>query len=71
MLIRAVNPSDDVTQQVERFLLRHIEGRKIHYKINDGATLAPSTHSYDKDGCEDPSVVHFNNKYYVYYTDGM
>ena len=67
MLIRAVNPSDDVTQQVARVYYGTSKDG-IHFKMNDGPTLAPSTHSYDKDGCEDPSVVHFNNKYYVYYT---
>jgi predicted GH43/DUF377 family glycosyl hydrolase len=67
MLIRAVNPSPDITQQAARVYFGTSKDG-IHFKMNDGPALAPSTNSFDKDGCEDPSVVHFNNQYFVYYT---
>lgn len=67
MLIRAVNPSADVTQQAARAYYGTSKDG-IHFKMNDGPALAPSTNSFDKDGCEDPSVVYSNNRYLVYYT---
>ena len=67
MLIRAVNPSKDVTQQAARvYYGTSVDG--IHFKMDDGPVLAPSTNSYDKDGCEDPTVVNTGDKYLVYYT---
>ncbi|AWH84733.1 hypothetical protein HYN59_06180 [Flavobacterium album] len=67
MLIRAVNPSDDVTQQAARAYFGTSKDG-LNFKMDDGPCLAPSTQSYDKDGCEDPSVILFDRKYYVYYT---
>jgi predicted GH43/DUF377 family glycosyl hydrolase len=67
MLIRAVNPAADVTQQAARAYYGTSKDG-IHFKMNDGPALAPGTDSFDKDGCEDPSVVYFNRKYLVYYT---
>ena len=67
MLIRAVNPAQDVTQQAARVYYGSSKDG-IHFKMNDGPALAPGTDSFDKDGCEDPAVVYFNRKYIVYYT---
>jgi predicted GH43/DUF377 family glycosyl hydrolase len=67
MLIRAVNPSPDVTQQSARIYYGTSKDG-LNFKMNDGPALAPSTESFDKDGCEDPSVIHCDGKYLVYYT---
>ena len=67
MLIRAVNPAPDVTLEAARIYYGTSEDG-ITFKMDDGPCLAPSTSPYDKDGCEDPSVICFNGKYYVYYT---
>jgi predicted GH43/DUF377 family glycosyl hydrolase len=67
MLIRAVNPSPDVTQQAARAYYGTSKDG-IRFKMDDGPTLAPGTDSSDKDGCEDPSVIAFNDTYFVYYT---
>jgi len=67
MLIRAVNPASDVTQQAARVYYGTSKDG-INFKMDDGPALAPGTNSFDKDGCEDPSVIHFNKEYLVYYT---
>ncbi len=67
MLVRAVNTSEDATQKVAR-IYSGISNNGIDFKMSDGAVIAPGTNSYDKDGCEDPTVVCINNKYLVYYT---
>lgn len=67
MLIRAVNPSPDVAQQAARVYYGTSKDG-LNFQMDDGPCLAPSTSPYDKDGCEDPSVVHFGGQYYVYYT---
>jgi predicted GH43/DUF377 family glycosyl hydrolase len=67
MLIRAVNPSADVTQEAARIYYGTSDDG-INFKMNDGPALAPSTSSFDKDGCEDPSVLHVDDEYLVYYT---
>ena len=67
MLLRAVNPSEDATQKVARvYSGTSLDG--ITFKMSDGPVIAPGTNSYDKDGCEDPTVVCLENKYLVYYT---
>lgn len=67
MLIRAVNPSSDVTQEAARIYYGESKDG-LHFKMDDGPALAPSTNSFDKDGCEDPSVLHYDKEYIVYYT---
>lgn len=67
MLIRAVNPSPDVAQQAARVYYGTSKDG-LNFQMDDGPCLAPSTSPYDKDGCEDPSVILFQEKYYVYYT---
>ena len=67
LYLRAVNPSPDVTQQVSR-VYYGTSNDGIHFKMNDGPILVPGTSSFDKDGCEDPSMVYFDKKYLVYYT---
>ncbi|KGO86634.1 hypothetical protein Q765_10460 [Flavobacterium rivuli WB 3.3-2 = DSM 21788] len=67
MLIRAVNPSPDALQQAARAYYGTSKDG-IHFKMSDGPVLAPSTNSYDKDGCEDPTVIQLKDKYLVYYT---
>ena len=67
LLMRAVNPSDDPTQKVARIYYgESAEG--ITFKMSDGPVIAPSTNSYDKDGCEDPTVIKQGDQYLVYYT---
>lgn len=67
ILIRAVNPSEDATQKVAR-VYYGTSSDGIQFNMNDGPILAPGTNNYDKDGCEDPAVVHQNDNYLVYYT---
>ena len=67
MLIRAVNPSPDVAQQAARVYYGTSKDG-LNFQMDDGPCLAPSTSPYDKDGCEDPSVILFQEQYYVYYT---
>lgn len=67
ILIRAVNSSEDATQKVARIYYGSSPDG-IHFKMSDGPAIAPSINSYDKDGCEDPTVVYQNNNYLVYYT---
>jgi len=67
MLVRAVNTSEDATQKVAR-IYSGTSRNGISFKMSDGPVIAPGTNSYDKDGCEDPTVVCLNNKYLVYYT---
>lgn len=67
IMIRAVNPSEDATQKVAR-IYYGTSADGIRFKMNDEPVIAPSTNSYDKDGCEDPTVVYLNDNYLVYYT---
>ncbi len=67
IMLRAVNPSEDATQKVARaYYGTSKDGLK--FNMNDGPAIAPGTNSYDKDGCEDPSVIKVNKNYLVYYT---
>ena len=67
IMIRAVNPSEDATQKVAR-IYYGTSADGIRFKMNDEPVIAPSTNIYDKDGCEDPTVVYLNDSYLVYYT---
>ncbi len=67
MLIRAVNPAPSVEQQVARIYYGESKDG-LNFKMNDNPSLVPGVHSYDKDGCEDPSVLHYGGRYLVYYT---
>ncbi len=67
IMLRAVNPSEDATQKVAR-AYHGTSKDGLHFNMNDGPAIAPGTNSYDKDGCEDPTVIFVNNKYLVYYT---
>ena len=67
LLIRAVNPSGDRTQKVARIYYgKSADG--VTFKMDDGPVIAPSTSAFDKDGCEDPTVIKKGNNYLVYYT---
>jgi predicted GH43/DUF377 family glycosyl hydrolase len=67
IMLRAVNPSGDATQKVARAYFGTSKDG-LHFNMNDGPAIAPGTNSYDKDGCEDPTVICVNNNYLVYYT---
>ena len=67
IMLRAVNPSEDATQKVARAYYGTSKDG-LYFNMNDGPTIAPGTNSYDKDGCEDPTVICVNNSYLVYYT---
>jgi len=67
ILIRAVNPAINPALKVARaYYGTSIDG--IQFEMSDGPVLAPSTNSYDKDGCEDPTLICVNDNYLVYYT---
>ena len=67
MLIRAVNPSPDITQEVARIYYGESEDG-IRFKMDDGPVLAPGTKPESKDGVEDPTVVCLDDGYLIYYT---
>lgn len=67
MLVRAVNTSEDAPQKVAR-VYSGSSKNGIDFTMSDGPVIAPGTNSYDKDGCEDPTVVCIDKKYLVYYT---
>jgi len=67
MLIRAVNPSQDITQQVARIYYGESENG-IHFKMDDGPVIAPGIYAESKDGVEDPTVVCLDDGYLIYYT---
>jgi predicted GH43/DUF377 family glycosyl hydrolase len=67
ILMRAVNPSEDPAQKVAR-IYSGTSKDGLHFKMSEGPVIAPSTKPYDKDGCEDPTVVCIGKKYLVYYT---
>jgi predicted GH43/DUF377 family glycosyl hydrolase len=67
ILLRSVNPSEDATQKVAR-VYSGTSKNGLNFKMSDGPVIAPGTNSYDKDGCEDPTVVCLNSQYLVYYT---
>ncbi|MET3980965.1 putative GH43/DUF377 family glycosyl hydrolase [Mucilaginibacter sp. UYP25] len=67
ILMRAVNTSEDATQKVAR-IYSGTSKNGLDFHMSDGPVIAPSTKSYDKDGCEDPTVVCVGKKYLVYYT---
>jgi len=67
ILIRAVNPAINPALKVARvYYGTSIDG--IQFEMSDGPVLAPGTNSYDKDGCEDPTLIYVNDNYLVYYT---
>jgi predicted GH43/DUF377 family glycosyl hydrolase len=67
ILMRAVNPSEDPTQKVAR-IYSGTSKNGLDFTMSDGPVIAPGTKPYDKDGCEDPTVVRVDQKYLVYYT---
>jgi predicted GH43/DUF377 family glycosyl hydrolase len=67
MLIRAVNPSQDITQQVARIYYGESKDG-MHFKMDDGPVIVPSVNPECKDGVEDPTVVCLDDGYLVYYT---
>lgn len=67
ILIRAVNPSLTPALKVARvYYGTSIDG--IQFEMSDGPVIAPGTNSYDKDGCEDPTLISLKDHYLVYYT---
>lgn len=67
LLIRAVNPSDDPTQKVARIYYgQSADG--IKFRMSDSPVLVPSINAFDKDGCEDPTVIQLENQYLIFYT---
>jgi predicted GH43/DUF377 family glycosyl hydrolase len=67
MLIRAVNPSQDITQEVARIYYGESKDG-IHFKMDDGPVIAPGVYPESKDGVEDPTVVCLDDGYLIYYT---
>lgn len=67
LLLRAVNPSQDAKQKVAR-IYYGTSRDGLTFKMSDAPVIAPGTNTYDKDGCEDPTVVYADNQYFIYYT---
>lgn len=67
LLLRAVNPSQDANQKVAR-IYYGTSRDGLTFKMSDGPLIAPGTNTYDKDGCEDPTVVFADGQYFIYYT---
>jgi predicted GH43/DUF377 family glycosyl hydrolase len=67
ILLRAVNPSEDATQKVAR-IYSGTSHDGVTFKMSDGPVIAPGTKAYDKDGCEDPTLIKAGKNYLVYYT---
>ena len=67
VMVRAVNASPDPTQQTGR--IYYGESRNgLMFTMLDGASIVPGTNSFNKDGCEDPTVLRIDGEYLVYYT---
>jgi len=67
ILIRAVNHSDVAAEKVARiYHARSADG--FIFDADSVPAIAPGPDAYDRDGCEDPTVVVLGETIYVYYS---
>jgi predicted GH43/DUF377 family glycosyl hydrolase len=67
ILLRAVNPSQDPKQKVAR-IYYGTSRDGLTFKMSDTPVIVPGTNVYDKDGCEDPTLVFADDQYFIYYS---
>jgi predicted GH43/DUF377 family glycosyl hydrolase len=67
LLLRADNPSQDPKQKVAR-IYYGTSRDGVTFIMSDAPVIAPGTNSYDKDGCEDPTLVFADDQYFIYYS---
>jgi predicted GH43/DUF377 family glycosyl hydrolase len=65
--LRAVNFSDDASEKIAR-IYHGISRDGIEFYMDLDPSIAPGPDDYDRDGCEDPTVVRHRERLYVYYT---
>jgi predicted GH43/DUF377 family glycosyl hydrolase len=67
LLLRAVNPSEDPKQKVSR-IYYGTSRDGLTFKMSDTPIIVPGTNVYDKDGCEDPTLIFADDQYFIYYS---
>lgn len=67
ILVRAVNHSPYPPEKMARVYHGRSEDG-LRFVMDDHPVIAPGTGSDDKDGCEDPTLVYDDGRYYVFYT---
>lgn len=67
ILVRAVNHADNPLEKVA-CVYHGTSGDGLVFKMREQPAIAPGPGANDRDGCEDPTAVVFEEKVYVFYT---
>ncbi|HEY3413651.1 MAG TPA: hypothetical protein VGM51_11445 [Armatimonadota bacterium] len=67
VMVRAVSTAADAAGAVSAIYYgESTDGLRFH--MDKRPVIAPGKNPSEQDGCEDPTVVHIDDRYYVYYT---
>ncbi len=70
LLLRVVNYSEDPSEKVARIHYGASDDG-LHFTLDETPAIPPGEDvrdSYDSGGCEDPTVAHVDDMYYIYYS---
>ncbi|MFN2527310.1 MAG: hypothetical protein ABR584_01165 [Candidatus Baltobacteraceae bacterium] len=67
LLVRAVNHADNPLEKVAR-VYHGTSSDGLEFTMREQPAIPPGPGAEDRDGCEDPTVVLFEEKLYVFYT---
>lgn len=67
ILVRAVNHADNPLEKIAR-VYHGNSGDGLVFAMREQPAIAPGPSADDRDGCEDPTVVLFEERVYVFYT---